>query len=75
VDEGKHLTATKQMLEKTWQPRDGGRNAKSNPRPTKPKLDALKIKSINNIQELNIFNKFYQFVSRDIEKIKLKMSN
>jgi hypothetical protein len=35
--------------------------AKFSPRPTRPKPDALKTKSINKIQaiELNIFNKFF----------------
>jgi len=46
MDEGKHLMATKQMLEKTWWPLDGGRSAKSNPRPTRPKQK----NSINRIK-------------------------
>jgi hypothetical protein len=37
-------------------------SAKLNPRPTRPKSNALKTKSTNNIQvtKLNIFNEFYQ---------------
>jgi hypothetical protein len=43
---------------------------KSNPRPTMPKLNALKIKNKTNIQaiKLNIFNKFYQKESFEILK-------
>jgi hypothetical protein len=49
------------MLDNTWWPLDGHKNVKFNPRPTRPKPDALKTKSTNNIQviELNILNKFY----------------
>jgi hypothetical protein len=58
------------MLEKIWQPPNGGRNAKSNPRPIRPKPSSLKIKRTNNIQaiELNIVNTFYQNESFDIFK-------
>jgi len=72
------------MKENTWWPlgrcwrrpgshkmvADGCRNAKSNPRPTRPKPNPLKIKSTNNIQviKLNILNKFYQKESIDIFK-------
>jgi hypothetical protein len=50
------------MRENIRQPPNGCRYAKFNRRPTKPKLVALKKKSKNNIQtiQLNIFNKFYQ---------------
>ncbi len=56
------------MKDKTWQPLDGGKSKKSNPRPSRPKQNALKIKNTSNIQtiELNIFNKFYQKESLEI---------
>ncbi len=54
----------------TWQPPNSHRNAKFNPKPTRPKPDALKTKSTSNTQaiKLNIFNKFYQKESFDIFK-------
>jgi hypothetical protein len=58
------------MRENTRRPPNGCRNARFNPRPTRPKPDALKTKSTNNIQtiELNILNKFYRKESFDIFK-------
>jgi hypothetical protein len=58
------------MWENTWWPRDGRKNAKFNPRPTRPKPDALETKNTSNIQkiELNIFKKFYQKESFEIFK-------
>jgi hypothetical protein len=58
------------MKENTRWPPNGCKNAKFNPRPIRPKLHALKTKSTNNIQtiELNIFNKFYRKESFDIFK-------
>jgi hypothetical protein len=49
------------MLDNTWWPPDGHKNVKFNLRPTMPKPNALKTKSTNNIQviELNILNKYY----------------
>jgi hypothetical protein len=58
------------MLENTWQPQDGRKNAKLNPRPTKPKPDALKTESTRKIQaiKLNVFLKNYQKESFEIFK-------
>jgi len=58
------------MLGKTWWPPNGGRSVKFNPKPIKPRLDALKIKSTKNIQaiKLNILNGFYQNKSFEIFK-------
>jgi hypothetical protein len=58
------------MRENTKRPPYGFRNVKFNPRPTKPKLNALKTKSTSNIQaiKLNISNKFYQKESFEIFK-------
>ncbi len=70
MDEGKHLAPTKYIKDKTWRPPDGGKSRKSNPKPNRPKPNALKIKSTSNIQaiKLNIFNKFYQKESLEIFK-------
>jgi hypothetical protein len=58
------------MRENTKRPPNGFRSVKFNPRPTKPKLDALKTKSKSNIQavKLNILNRFYQKESFEIFK-------
>jgi hypothetical protein len=49
------------MLDNTQWPLGGYKYVKFNPRPTTPKLDALKTKSTSDIQvvELDILNKFY----------------